>query len=90
MLERATLLTDHQQEIKLHHLFPQMEQHEVAEVESQNLADMLQEGFSLEAHERQLIDIAMQKAKQNISEAARLLGMSRAALDYRLKKRQLS
>ena len=51
---------------------------------------MLQEGFSLEAHERQLIDIAMQKAKQNISEAARLLGMSRAALDYRLKKRQLS
>ena len=90
MLERATLLTDHQQEIKLHHLFPQMEQHEVVEVESQNLADMLQEGFSLEAHERQLIDIAMQKAKQNISEAARLLGMSRAALDYRLKKRQLS
>ncbi len=35
---------------------------------------------------QQLIITAMQKVKHNVSEAARLLGISRAALDYRLKK----
>nr|WP_323052958.1 helix-turn-helix domain-containing protein [Acinetobacter piscicola] len=29
---------------------------------------------------------AMNKCKQNVSEAARVLGISRATLDYRLKK----
>ena len=44
------------------------------------------EGFDLEQHEQQLIMTAMQKAKHNVSEAARLLGISRAKLDYRLNK----
>ncbi|MEG1031141.1 MAG: helix-turn-helix domain-containing protein, partial [Acinetobacter sp.] len=44
------------------------------------------DGFCLEDHERQLIFIAMQKVNHNVSEAARVLGISRAALDYRLKK----
>lgn len=86
LLERATLLTDDQQEIKLGHLFPQVKQE--AEISSQqsNWESLLREGFSLEEHERELISSAMQKANHNVSEAARLLGITRAALDYRLKK----
>jgi transcriptional regulator with GAF, ATPase, and Fis domain len=47
---------------------------------------MLQEGFSLEALEQQLIREAMDKSNGNISAAARLLGMTRPQLAYRLKK----
>ena len=86
LLERATLLTDHQQEIKLNHLFPQIKQDIEPKPENLDLNAVIQDGFCLEDHERQLILIAMQKANQNVSEAARILGISRAALDYRLKK----
>jgi len=47
---------------------------------------ILTEGFSLEALEKELILKAMEKAEQNVSQAARLLGLSRPALAYRLKK----
>lgn len=40
----------------------------------------------MEDDEKQLIVIAMKKADQNVSEETRVLGISRAALDYRLKK----
>ena len=86
LLERAVLLTEDQQLIKLNALFPQMQSHDA--VEAQDSADLdilLRDGFNLERHEQQLIQTAMQKAKHNVSEAARLLGISRAALDYRLK-----
>ncbi len=32
----------------------------------------------------------MQKVNSNVSEAARVLGISRAALDYRLKKQAMN
>ena len=86
LLERATLLTDHQQEIKLSHLFPQIKQDIETKPEKVDLDAVIQDGFCLEDHERQLIFIAMQKVNHNVSEAARVLGISRAALDYRLKK----
>ena len=87
LLERAVLLTEDQQLIKLSALFPQMHSdHTVDEQDSVDLDTLLTEGFDLEQHEQQLIITAMQKAKHNVSEAARLLGISRAALDYRLKK----
>ncbi|WP_374572323.1 phenol degradation transcriptional regulator MobR [Acinetobacter sp.] len=86
LLERATLLTDHQQEIKLSSLFPQIKQDAEPAPAAVNLDALLQAGFCLEDHERQLIANAMQRSGSNISEAARLLGISRAALDYRLKK----
>ena len=87
LLERAVLLTEDQQLIKLNALFPQMHSdHTVDEQDSVDLDTLLTEGFDLEQHEQQLIITAMQKAKHNVSEAARLLGISRAALDYRLKK----
>ncbi|RZG75201.1 sigma-54-dependent Fis family transcriptional regulator [Acinetobacter wuhouensis] len=89
LLERATLLTDHQQEIKLDSLFPQLkEQDVVAEPANRftNVEDLFTEDFSLEQLEQKIIRTAMDKSRQNVSEAARLLGLSRATLDYRLKK----
>jgi transcriptional regulator with PAS, ATPase and Fis domain len=87
LLERAVLLTEAQQMIKLNALFPQKHEHDAEDVQdSTDLDRLVTEGFDLEQHEQQLIMTAMQKAKQNVSEAARLLGISLAALDYRLKK----
>lgn len=87
LLERAVLPTEDQQLIKLNALFPQMHSYDaVDEPDSVDLDTLLTEGFDLEQHEQLLIVTAMHKAKQNVSEAVRLLGISRAALDYRLKK----
>lgn len=87
LLERATLLTDHQQEIKLSSLFPQLdEQEQASSSDYDHVEALFTEQFSLEKYEQQIIRTAMQKSGQNISEAARILGISRATLDYRLKK----
>ncbi|MBY4676722.1 sigma-54-dependent Fis family transcriptional regulator [Marinobacterium arenosum] len=50
------------------------------------LDDMLNEEFSIEQLENDLIRKAMDKADGNVSQAARLLGLTRPALAYRLKK----
>lgn len=90
MLERATLLTEHQQEIKLSHLFPQMPDfHAQAGQKDAHIEQLFNEQFSLEQYEQKIIQAAMDRSKQNISEAARVLGISRATLDYRLKKMSL-
>lgn len=47
---------------------------------------VLASGLSLDAIEERLMREAMQRANQNVSGAARLLGLSRPALAYRLKK----
>ncbi|WP_022964421.1 sigma-54-dependent Fis family transcriptional regulator [Halopseudomonas pelagia] len=47
---------------------------------------IITEGISLEVLEQQLMYKAMDMAQQNVSQAARLLGLSRPALAYRLKK----
>lgn len=91
VLERATLLTDEQHEIMLNDLFPQSQR----ATESSNMFEqnqymdhLLQHNFSLEDFEQQIIQSAMNKTQNNVSEAARILGISRATLDYRLKKNQ--
>lgn len=87
LLERATLLTDHQQEIKLSSLFPQLNESALEQAPAKNsLDDLLADGFSLDLYEQEIILTAMNKCNQNVSEAARILGISRATLDYRLKK----
>ncbi|WP_307001214.1 phenol degradation transcriptional regulator MobR [Acinetobacter baylyi] len=91
LLERATLLTDHQKEIKLDSLFPQHSDPEQKYESFQpNIDDLLTENFSLEQFEKDIISSAMNKCSHNVSEAARMLGISRATLDYRLKKITLS
>jgi DNA-binding NtrC family response regulator len=47
-------------------------------------------GFSLESHEKDLLEQALTRSKQNKSAAAKLLGLSRATLRYRLEKFGLS
>lgn len=54
--------------------------------EEQWLDQMLEQDFSLEALESQLIRKAMDQASGNVSQAARRLGLTRPALAYRLKK----
>lgn len=90
LLERATLLTDHQQEIKLESLFPQhLDLEKKDDSFKSNIDDLLTENFSLEQFEKDIICGAMNKCSHNVSEAARMLGISRATLDYRLKKIEL-
>ena len=47
---------------------------------------LLPEGMTLEEHERELIRKALERAQGNKSQAARLLGLSRNALRYRLSQ----
>lgn len=47
---------------------------------------LLNDEFSLEEMEEQLIRSAMDRAEGNVSQAARMLGMTRPQLAYRLKK----
>jgi transcriptional regulator with PAS, ATPase and Fis domain len=55
------------------------------------LADqLLGEGCELARLETVLIERAMERAGGNVSRAAKLLGLSRATLDYRLKKLRLA
>ncbi len=51
---------------------------------------LLNEAFSLEQMEEQLIRSAMERAEGNVSQAARLLGMTRPQLAYRLKKLEMA
>ncbi len=43
-------------------------------------------GFSLEEHEKDLLEQALKRTRYNKSKAAKLLGLSRATLRYRLEK----
>ena len=49
-----------------------------------------EEGTSLEGIERELIEIALRQAAGNQTQAARLLGISRDTLRYRIKKFDLA
>jgi DNA-binding NtrC family response regulator len=55
---------------------------------AQGLVDaLLEERVSFEALERLLFDRAVERCAGNVSAAARLLGMGRGQVDYRMKKR---
>ncbi|MBC9070893.1 sigma 54-interacting transcriptional regulator [Thauera sp. CAU 1555] len=47
---------------------------------------LLDEGFDLHAHEARLLELAVRRAGGNLTHAARLLGISRRQLAYRLKQ----
>ena len=50
---------------------------------------VLEQNIDIASLERRLMQTAMQRAKGNLSQAARLLGITRPQLAYRLKKEGL-
>ncbi|GAA0691999.1 sigma-54-dependent Fis family transcriptional regulator [Marinobacterium maritimum] len=58
--------------------------------QSELCEQLLNDEFSLEQMEEQLIRSAMERADGNVSQAARLLGMTRPQLAYRLKKLEIA
>jgi DNA-binding NtrC family response regulator/predicted hydrocarbon binding protein len=100
LLERGVIITDNNKTISVEALFPHLSVEALSiglssegNLISQKLqpADdwvdrLLDLGVSLDDVEQQLLQGAMDRANQNVSEAARLLGITRPALAYRLKK----
>ncbi len=54
------------------------------------VGELLDRGVRFDGLETQLLDAAVTRAEGNVSQAAKLLGLSRAQLVYRLKKRRES
>lgn len=64
-----------------------LEQIQVTDLQLDKLADsVLEEGIQMDSLEHALISKAMERAEGNIAAAARLLGLTRPALAYRLKR----
>ncbi len=103
LIERGLILTDNDDTISAHSLFPKLEMNDSQTVSSEGhliddegeVADIpqsewidaaLEECGSMEAIENRVIEHALTAANGNVSEAARVLGISRPTLAYRLKK----
>lgn len=102
LVERAVLLAPAGSPIGVEHLFigeavvadgamvnpagcvehPQEARHE------QLCERLLEEGFDLQAHEHRLLELAVRRAGGNLTHAARLLGITRRQLAYRLKQHE--
>ena len=93
IIERGIILADNGGQIEASHLFPHLvvetQPDTGGETDLDQLAEqLLEQGCELSTLEQLLIDRALERAGGNITRAAKLLGMSRATLDYRLKKRE--
>jgi transcriptional regulator with PAS, ATPase and Fis domain len=104
MIERGVILTDSNQMIDEHALFPALAEPggmkaidptghlhasatQAADPGRDELCEqLLGEGFSLDQLEARLIRTALAKAEGNITQAARLLSITRPQLAYRLDK----
>ncbi|NCF17505.1 MAG: AAA domain-containing protein [Haliea sp.] len=97
MIERGIILADQGGQIEAQHLFPHVGEHPGPPQESGQVGEsggtftgaaeqLLDEGCDLASLERALIEGAMQRSGGNVTRAASLLGLTRATLDYRLKK----
>ena len=100
VLERGVILAPHNRPIEIEHLFigsisETSPQHllgedgelEVAQQPGRDLASaVLDSGRSLDEFEQDLLRCAVERAEGNLAAAARLLGMTRPQLHYRLKK----
>ncbi|SIR08724.1 V4R domain-containing protein [Aromatoleum tolulyticum] len=101
LIERGVLLAQPGGQIELEHLFaagaPEPQNGveigregfigDAVEANRGRLYDaLLNEGFDLEAHERRLVELAVRRANGNLTHAARLLGVTRRQLAYRLKQ----
>ena len=87
VIERAFILHAGADEIRPEHLTPELRKTTPAPKRSDKLVPPVSdEGLVLEDVEKKLITEAMERASGNQSKAARLLGVSRDTLRYRLKK----
>ncbi|NBA93486.1 sigma-54-dependent Fis family transcriptional regulator [Pseudomonas sp. R5(2019)] len=101
LIERGVIITDENESIGVEALFPHLPVSadsiglasdgslvpQTPASDSGWLQQVMSSGLSLEAVEDAVLQAAMERAQGNVSEAARLLGMTRPALAYRLKNR---
>jgi len=100
VIERAVLLAPDNGAIEASHLFGDLASRaaegsvdsrgQVSELDLDTLDELCEQVLAnkvdLESLERRLMQTAMQRAKGNLSQAARVLGITRPQLAYRLKK----
>jgi two-component system response regulator HydG len=101
LIERGVLLVPPGEQIEVAHLFAGgLPSHQAgveidrkgmvadaSEAERTQLYDsLLHGGFDLQKHEARLLEIAVQRAQGNLTHAAKLLGITRRQLAYRLKQ----
>lgn len=101
LVERGVLLAPEGGQIEVEHLFPGRlpEPDSGAEVDPRGVVGeqaeidrngiyerLLDDGFSLADHEARLVDMAVRRAGGNLTHAARILGITRRQLAYRLKQ----
>lgn len=91
IIERGVILTASGDAINAESLLVHAENLDANENKEQALSDnvfefLQQQDFSLNDFEHQLLDLAVSRAKGNLSAAARSLGLTRPQLAYRLKK----
>ncbi len=85
-IERAFILHAGAEEIRPEHLTPELRKAAPPKKQEKLVPNVSEEGLVLDDVERKLIAEAMERASGNQSKAARLLGVSRDTLRYRLKK----
>ncbi|HEY6099720.1 MAG TPA: sigma-54 dependent transcriptional regulator [Anaeromyxobacter sp.] len=86
VIERAFILHAGVDEIRPEHLAPELRKVGQPKRPDRLVPSMSEDGLVLDDVERKLIAEAMERASGNQSKAARLLGVSRDTLRYRLKK----
>jgi two-component system, NtrC family, response regulator AtoC len=86
VIERAFILHAGADEIRPEHLTPELRRAAPSKRPEKIVPAVSEEGLVLDDVERKLIAEAMERASGNQSKAARLLGVSRDTLRYRLKK----
>ena len=101
LVERGVILASQGGTVELEHLFPNYQPDaaqtgvdrrgqlaELALPQHQELcARIVDSGIGLEALEQQVLELAVERSRGNLSGAARLLGLTRPQLAYRLKRR---
>jgi len=86
VIERAFILHAGADEIRPEHLAPELRKPGLPKRQDRLVPPINEDGLVLDDVERKLIAEAMERASGNQSKAARLLGVSRDTLRYRLKK----
>jgi DNA-binding NtrC family response regulator len=86
VIERAFILHAGADEIRPEHLSPELRKAGAVKRPEKVVPNVTEDGLVLDDVEKKLIAEAMERASGNQSKAARLLGVSRDTLRYRLKK----